>query len=1187
MKELIKLVEIIIQFIEPLVKSINNREEASILFNELGYSMPSDAILLESMKPVFDTFLKNIHVMVELIEEEENDKCLMYLPSFINCFKDVIDAIYHIDFDTDCYDSDFVNVIKLDSSFAIGLFDYLLVKLLQDTCCSLYPILMLLGVIEEKKIFETPTTYHIPYIKRIVHWNLIPDRIINPIDAIKKSYFSEEELKFDKLIGHLFNLANYFLLFPDIRNPEPILLKNLNKDGNLIELNRLNQLKVLDFPFINSLNQELGCKLYPIINLEKIIDGIGIGLYFSLDQELLISENFRIKIKSSSNLSNGLGLKIKKDGKLEFLNNIFTADASTIAENCPASFKISFISEAGEGSAISIGNPQGSRFEIGKCVLHLGLEKEKDYNLYLETDFQDCLFSLGLQEADGFIKKTCRENGVSSSFDFSVGWSSKDGLHFSGSAALDTTIQIHKSIGPICIDSVYLSMTPTKSGNIPIHVATTLKTLLGPVQAKIENIGLTTRITFPEKGGNFGPADISIAFKSPDGIAILVNAPNTIGGGRLFFDSLNNHYTGILQLEINKKIALTAIGIITTRLPDGSDGFSMLFSMFAEFNPGIQLGFGFTLNGIGGLIGINRAMAIKALQKGVRSGATDTVMFPDDPLKNPQKLFTSLESFFPATEDRFVIGPMGLLAWGTPPIIQAEIGLLIELPDPVRIALLGQLRMVLPSKEKDLIKIKLDVFGYIDFNKKELGIDATIYDSYLLKFPLSGDMAFRLNWGDQPMFILSVGGFHPSFTPPSGFPKLRRLTVSIGKGDNPRLTLDHYIAVTSNTVQFGSNLDLHGKACGFIITGHLGFDALFIFSPFSFIVDIRASVRLRGRVSVSVGLAARLSGPTPWNVRGKASFKVCRIRFRVPFNFTIGKKDEELLASKDISSILLGALRESANWAGALPPYMQMVTSLRSNTHAQEQKVSQDEAENKEPNPVSVVVMPMCPLEIRQTVLPLKQELSQFGHHKPKNYNYFEITSISLADIDEALTAHDIQDYFAPAQFLEMEDEEKLAAPSFEKQPAGISICNLDPDTSEGFDFGEFCARKSIRYESVIIDDLETGEHLDSSEWLDESENDPVIQSDTRDFLTNNTAAKRAPYHKSGAKRYNSKDVKPKIEWRDPQYKVQTESETEITKKGRVESGMTFFDAYRLRKEKSKNQTDRTKWFIDAYQEAA
>ena len=46
-------------------------------------------------------------------------------------------------------------------------------------------------------------------------------------------------------------------------------------------------------------------------------------------------------------------------------------------------------------------------------------------------------------------------------------------------------------------------------------------------------------------------------------------------------------------------------------MPDGSKGFSLLIIMTADFGPGIQLGFGFTLLAVGGLVGLNRTMNLQ------------------------------------------------------------------------------------------------------------------------------------------------------------------------------------------------------------------------------------------------------------------------------------------------------------------------------------------------------------------------------------------------------------------------------------------------------------------------------------------------------------------------------------------------------------------------------------------------
>jgi hypothetical protein len=238
---------------------------------------------------------------------------------------------------------------------------------------------------------------------------------------------------------------------------------------------------------------------------------------------------------------------------------------------------------------------------------------------------------------------------------------------------------------------------------------------------------------------------------------------------------------------------------------------------------------------------------VQALQDGVHSGSVDHILFPDDPVAEAPQIISDLETIFPPTEGQYVFGPMAELGWGEPdPLIVAQLGIILTLPDPIVIVLLGKLELVLPEPDSVVVDIRFDIAGILDITNKKLSIDATLGDSHILAWTISGDIALRLAFGDQPNFLFSMGGFNPHYTPPPNFPSLERITLALSTGKNPRLSLDTYMAVTSNTFQVGAAANLYVEYGDFKASGDLGFDALFHFQPFAFLVDVEADVEVKG-----------------------------------------------------------------------------------------------------------------------------------------------------------------------------------------------------------------------------------------------------------------------------------------------------------------------------------------------------
>ena len=805
-------------------------------------------------------------------------------------------------------------------------------------------------------------------------------------------------------------------------------------------------------------NEQLGIKLNNVITVLPSTDapqppGIGIAFFAQVgdENEIPISENISVSLKMSQDM-------------LATVLVIFTPDQTPIfhfiesdTDFTNASLALKWESDNQEPMLL-LGNIDSSRLEIGSIGGVYGLEliKNSSPDLFFEIQLSDGKVVIDTKDGDSFIQKVLSNIKVDSQFDLLVGWSSERNLYFRGSGGLEITIPIYKSLGKVVIQSIYITIKLNEQGNFDLILAISAGAELGPVQTGVDRIGIKSIISFPEEGGNLGPLQYGVKFKPPTGAGLAIKTGTVTGGGYVEFDKENERYAGILELAFGE-IGLTAIGLITTRMPDGSKDFSMLVIIGVEFDPPISLPYNFNLSGVGGLLGIKRSMNVDYLREGLKQGTLDSVLFPRDPILNASRIISDLRSGFPPTRDCYIVGPMAIIGWGNPLVIRAEIGIFIEVPSPVRIAILGQITAVLPNAEEDsetIVLIHLDILGILDFDKQSFSLDAVIYDSRILQFALSGDMAMRLYWGDPPYFLTSFGGYNPKFKARPGTPKLRRMMLSIGKGDNPRLSLKCYMALTSNTAQFGAKLELTAKKSGFKVHGYLYFHALFIFSPFSFIIDMGAGVDVfkGSRCLLSITLDLTLSGPTPWRAKGKAKFKILFVKVKVRFDKTFGKRKSKSLPASDPWPLLLEALNNRGNWKGILPGEKEQVIRLK--------KI--DDEEDK------VIVHSRGRLEISQNVVPFNLRLQKFGNAPIAGDNEYKVTGINSISVGDpnSLELTYKKDYVAKAQFVKMSDSEKLSGPSFEKEDTNILIgsdeINLDEDAIKECD---------LEYETEVIDE--------------------------------------------------------------------------------------------------------------------
>jgi len=664
------------------------------------------------------------------------------------------------------------------------------------------------------------------------------------------------------------------------------------------------------------------------------------------------------------------------------------------------------------------------------------------------AELRGLTLSLGSEGSDNFLASLLAQADVQGVFDLALGWRLSEGLIIRAAGGLEIAIPMHQSLGFATLETLFLILKIREDASFALEASATITGQLGPLSAAVERMGVEIILAFSDAAdAELGPIDLQAKFKPPNGVGLAIDAGVIRGGGYLYLDFEKGEYAGALELVFSGFLALKAIGLISTRMPDGSPGFSLLIIITVEFGTPFQLGYGFTLNGVGGLLGLNRTMRLEEIAAGVRTGSISNVMFPQNVIANAPQILSDMRRFFPIQPGTFLIGPMAKLGWGTPSLITASFGLIIEIP-PGNIAILGVLKCVLPHEDAALLLLQVQFIGALEVTKSRLWFFASLFGSRVLFITLDGEMGLLISWGDPPEFVLSVGGFHPRFNPPAmPFPTPARIALSILNESFARIRVEAYFAITSNTAQFGARAELFFGVSAFSVDGHLGFDALFQFSPFYFIITFSASmsVRVFGAGLFSVRIRGELEGTSPWHVEGEGSISLLFWDIDIPFSHTWGDSADTVLPEIPALPILQAEFEKRENWLALPPAGTQLSVTLR--------KIEATE---------ELVLHPLGELRINQRAVPLDLEIQKVG-----NQNVSDIKKAVLRVTGTGLVEkRQVREPFATAQFKAgLDAAAKLSMPAYEKQVAGVdlSVSGTDTRTSHS-------VKRSVLHELITID---------------------------------------------------------------------------------------------------------------------
>jgi len=667
-------------------------------------------------------------------------------------------------------------------------------------------------------------------------------------------------------------------------------------------------------------------------------------------------------------------------------------------------------------TALLLGPESGSHLELKSVGLALTFHSEPP--VYgIRFHMQRAAFVL----TTDYLKRIGGGAGLPDSLrlesDLSISYMQGEGLKIDGSTngalqlrfVVPLNFQIDAGALKVTISHVQVSIELLpKDGTFYLRVQLKhgAQAQLGPVNIQMDGAGISFGRL--ESGKSYLP-------EPPNGIGLLVDAGPVNGGGFLTRTS-DGEFGGAMQLHV-MGIGVSAFGLYKP-LPSGGASFVGLLGIRFPF-PGIQLSWGFALNGVGGLIGVNRRADTDMLRDRLSSGAAGNVLFCEDPMKQAPSLLNDLRLFFPEQIGVFVVGPTFQISWLE--MLRLDLGVFIELPGPRKVFIAGSARMTIGASEKlALVNLRLDFIGGIDAVKQLVFFRAGLVHSHIMNIlDITGDAALMLGYGPGGYFLFSVGGFHPSFNPgPLDVPRLTRAGASMSTSivADAWLKLGMYLAVTPGTLQLGARVEAGLKIGPIKAHGWFEFDALIKYHPFYFEARIAAgfNVEIKGVSLCGVTVEGTMSGPGPVVIHAKASVKVLFVK--VSGNVTL-----RLGSEKGDTVVPIGSVVEH------LRPELSKQQNLRAE--------GDDHSVILRPRPDTTSVLRIAPVGAliwEQKRVPLGLDFERLEG--------VDLGGVHCLHIECPLSSVDQKDWFGAGTYLKLSDAEALNQARFSREQSGLRV---------------------------------------------------------------------------------------------------------------------------------------------------
>ena len=173
-----------------------------MLLLDLGYAPPSEVLAFNELAAAVDAVTDLLAALRSANATDDNVQTIQHLATFViesgRAIKTLNDFSANIQ--ANFAGSQLLTETDIVAELPGKLVDYLIVKFLEDYHPTVFGVLLVAGVVDLDDIEDAPSPFHVPYRKRWINWDQLPNLLADPVGTIKANFDGGDELLYERFL---------------------------------------------------------------------------------------------------------------------------------------------------------------------------------------------------------------------------------------------------------------------------------------------------------------------------------------------------------------------------------------------------------------------------------------------------------------------------------------------------------------------------------------------------------------------------------------------------------------------------------------------------------------------------------------------------------------------------------------------------------------------------------------------------------------------------------------------------------------------------------------------------------------------------------------------------------------------------------------------------------------------------